>query len=1354
MTPVRTALVSVSICALAASLMVMARGQSSAASPSVAMWLTTGDQSNLLTSQPASAIRRGDRSLPTITVDPTRRYQPIEGFGASLTASSAYVISRSPKRDAMMQDVFGRDTGIGLNYLRQPMGASDFVPGPFYTYDDMPAGQTDYGLARFSLDPDRAEILPLLVQARQLNPELKVMAAPWSPPAWMKTGESLIGGRLIDDDRVYQTYANYFVKFLQGYAAAGVPVEAVSVQNEPQNRYPKQYPGTDLRPEDEVRLIRVLGPALSAAGLDTKIHAFDHNWAVHPDDQAYDPPPDPNYALTVLADDQARQHIAGVDYHCYYGDPAAQSQLHDAYPDVGIYFTECSGVRSAQPENTFRDTLRWQTRNIVIGAIRNWARTTITWNLALDPSGGPHNGGCGICTGVVTVDGDQVTRNAEYYVLGHASKFVQQGAVRIESNVPGNLGNVAFRNPDGSIVLVVLNDTDAGRTPFTVRVGSASFSATLPAGAVATFVKPASGSTTSLKADERIEAESYDEQYGTQTESCADIGGGTNVGWIANGDWLAYRSIDFGSTGMNRISLRIASGSATTGTIDVRLDDRTSGPIGSLPVSSTGGWQSWVTRDAPVSNTTAVHTVYLTFRSDTPDDFVNVNWLTFASDANASAPYRDPAQPVTARVEDLLSRMSLDDKLGQMTQAERGAVNPQSDIATYRLGSLLSGGGSAPSPNTASSWADMYDSFQATALSTPLGIPIIYGVDAVHGHNNVQGATIFPHNIGLGATRDPGLVQQIGQATGKEVSGTGIDWSFAPCLCVARDDRWGRTYESFGEKPETATSMATIITGLQGSSLNGPASVLATAKHYVGDGGTTGGKDQGNTELSEADLRAIHLPPFREAVAQKVGSVMISYSSWNGVKMHANRYLVTDVLKGELGFSGFAVSDWQGVDKIDTQDGFTADEVRSAINAGIDMVMVPYDYKRFIDTLKEEVQAGRVSMSRIDDANRRILTKKFELGLFERPYTDRSYTSTVGSPAHRSLAREAVRKSQVLLKNKWNRVLPQPQTASKIFVAGKNADDVGNQSGGWTISWQGSSGNITPGTTILQGIRNTVAPGTTVTYDRYGNGIDGTYKAAIAVVGETPYAEWFGDRPGGMGLDDEDLGTLARLKASGVPVVVVLVSGRPLDIAGEIDDWDALVAAWLPGTEGQGVTDVLFGGHNPTGMLPVTWPRSASQQPINDGDGQTALFPYGSGLSYPATQNPYDIIGAVYYDAQQGTEVERCTDGGCGQNLAHVTAGDYVAYDGVDFGTTAPTRLLTRVASGATVSGTIEYRLDGRAGPVIATVPVRNSGGWQSWISSTVSVSGTPTGVHKLYLVFTGSSADDFVNVNWFQFSR
>jgi beta-glucosidase len=731
--------------------------------------------------------------------------------------------------------------------------------------------------------------------------------------------------------------------------------------------------------------------------------------------------------------------------------------------------------------------------------------------------------------------------------------------------------------------------------------------------------------------------------------------------------------------------------------------------------------------------------------------------------AQAAGPiYKDPSQPVAARVADLMAakEMTLDAKLGQMTQLRvRENATNLPDVPRLLIGSVLSGGGELPltQTQTPQAWADLYDSYQRAALGTPLGVPILYGMDAVHGANHAYGATIFPHNVGLGATRDPALVERIGRTTAIEVAATGMDWTYSPCVCVARDDHWGRVYESFGETPEDPSAMTSLITGLQGATLNDPTSILATAKHYVGDGGTTGGDDQGNTQLSEAELRAIHLPPFREAVRRNVASVMVSYSSWNDAKMHGHKYLITDVLKGEFGFQGMVITDWDGIEKVDGQVKFSPEDVRTAANAGIDVFMITEQYETFINLLRDEVVAGRVPLSHIDDAVRRILTKKFELGLFERPYADRSLMSKVGSPEHRAIAREAVQKSQVVLKN--NGALPIKRNPGKIFVAGKSADNIGFQSGGWTMKWQGDDGPTTPGTTVLQGIRNTVAPGTTVTHAKDGTGIDGSYSVAVAVIGEKPYAEDRGDREDDLRLDATDRAVLAKLKASGVPVVTVILSGRPLDITAELPDFAALVAGWLPGSEGQGVADVLFGAVKPTGKLPVTWAKNVGQQPINAGDGKVPLFAYGHGLTYdavitppttPTGRDPRETIQAESFTGQSGIQLEDCADAGCGQSIAYVSPGDHLWFDDVDFGATSPGTVTTRVASGAS-SGNVVYRLDSVTGPVVATAPITSTGGWTSWRDVTATVTGA-TGKHRLYVVFTGPGGD-FVNVNWMRFA-
>ncbi len=585
--------------------------------------------------------------------------------------------------------------------------------------------------------------------------------------------------------------------------------------------------------------------------------------------------------------------------------------------------------------------------------------------------------------------------------------------------------------------------------------------------------------------------------------------------------------------------------------------------------------------------------------------------LLFGCKENVSSP-DDNIPDIPARVEQLLAQMSLEEKIGQMTQAERGALQNITDIKTYFLGSLLSGGGSAPSTNSAQAWADMYDYFQNFALQTRLKIPLIYGIDAVHGHNNVFGATIFPHNIGLGCTRNPQLIEQAARVTAEEVSGTGIDWTFAPCIATVRDERWGRTYEGFGETPELSISMAqAMVRGYQGTSLSDYGNILSCAKHFLGDGGTQGGDDQGNVVADEQTIRQLHMQGFISAINAGVKSIMVSYSSINGQKMHGSRYWITDVLKDELGFKGFVVSDWQGIDQL---PGDYKSDIQNSINAGVDMVMVPNNFIEFIQFLKELVNENRISIERIDDAVRRILTVKFELGLFEKPFTDRSLTPTVGSAAHRTVSRQCVRESLVLLKNQ-NNFLPLSKNINHILVAGKNGLDIGNQCGGWTISWQGSSGDITSGTTVYQGIKNSVPGSTTVSYSFNGSSTQGA-DVAVVVVGETPYAEGNGDRTD-LSLSSEDITTINNIKNAGIPYVIILISGRPMIITNELADCNAFVAAWLPGTEGQGIADVLFGDYNFTGKLSHSWPRSMNQIPINYGDtNYDPLFPYGFGLSY------------------------------------------------------------------------------------------------------------------------------------------
>jgi beta-glucosidase len=568
----------------------------------------------------------------------------------------------------------------------------------------------------------------------------------------------------------------------------------------------------------------------------------------------------------------------------------------------------------------------------------------------------------------------------------------------------------------------------------------------------------------------------------------------------------------------------------------------------------------------------------------------------------------DDATPVAARVEDLLARMSLDDKIGQMTRVDRAALDPVADLTRYRIGAVQ--GVVAPPVQP--------DELRRAALATPLRIPILASVSAGRAgeRGEATGAAtgvVFPANIGLGASRDPDLAQRVGRALAEQIAATGAHWSSGPCLCVARNDRWVRAAESFGEKPEIASAMTTMVTGLQGATLAGPASVLATATGFIGDGATTDGIDEGDALTSEADLRAIHLAPFRSAVQRGVASVRISSGGWNGYRLHAHHYLITDVLKRELGFTGIVVGDVVGLDSIDGQEGFTEAEVAATVNAGVDMVVVD-DYRRFVALLRSAVRSGHVATERVDDATRRVLTKKFELGLFDRPFADRGPAATVGPPDHRDLAREAVRRSVVLLKNA-GRVLPLTR-GDRIFVAGGAADDLARQRGA-AVATRTVVSTRAPGTTILDGIRATA--GVPVAYHRDGLGVDSSYRAGVAVIGEATAPDEVPDRPATLVPDPRDLAAVDRIRAAGVPVVVVLVSGRPLDVAARLRGWDALLAAWLPGSEGQGVADVLYGDHNPAARLPMTWMSAAGQQPINDGDGKPPLFPYDFGLSYATT---------------------------------------------------------------------------------------------------------------------------------------
>lgn len=690
------------------------------------------------------------------------------------------------------------------------------------------------------------------------------------------------------------------------------------------------------------------------------------------------------------------------------------------------------------------------------------------------------------------------------------------------------------------------------------------------------------------------------------------------------------------------------AGSATAGEDYAPVSGTITFPAG----TASGATQQLTVPTAPSAEGETAETISIDLAAD--DASIGTR-PTVVIDAHG-LPYLDASLPVPARVDDLLGRMSLAAKVGQMTQAERAEVDDsQAQIADLMLGSLLSGGGSGPEENDPEAWADMVDGYQLWTRLTPLQIPLIYGVDSVHGHNNVVGATVFPHNIGLGATRDPALVQETAHVTAEETRATGIPWTFAPCLCVARDTRWGRTYEAFGEDPSLVVEMETSIDGFQGgdvSALDDPDRVLATAKHIGGDGDTEYGTgddlgsgpstypiDQGITVTSREEFERIDLAPFIPAVQQHhVGSIMPSYSSTdytedglgNPIKAHADASVLTEFLKDEVGFDGFVISDYHGIDQI---PGDRASDVRTWVNAGGDMAMEPDDYASFEITLINEVLEGRVPQERIDDAVRRILTKKFQLGLFEQPFADRTNLDQVGSAEHRAVARQAAAESQVLLKNSDD-ALPLADDAP-LYVAGRNADDLGNQIGGWSITWQGQSGRHTEGTTILEGIEQ-VAPDADVTFSVDASAPIDPDATGVVVVGETPYSEGYGDvggplwaydpadegmprEPKTMDLRAEDQAVIETVCAQTATCVVLVVSGRPLVLSDQLGDIDALVASWLPGSEGTGVADVLFGRTPFTGQLPQSWPRTVEQGELNVGDSTyEPLYPFGWGLSTSA----------------------------------------------------------------------------------------------------------------------------------------
>jgi beta-glucosidase len=594
---------------------------------------------------------------------------------------------------------------------------------------------------------------------------------------------------------------------------------------------------------------------------------------------------------------------------------------------------------------------------------------------------------------------------------------------------------------------------------------------------------------------------------------------------------------------------------------------------------------------------------------------------------------------IEKRIDSLLKRMTVEEKVGQVIQPEWKSISP-AEVAQYHIGSIENGGGAVPGGNKHSSvqdWVSLIEPYYDASVDPGRNrviIPLIWASDAVHGHNNVYGATLFPHNIGLGAAHNLELIRRIGEVTAAEVRSTGINWSFSPTIAVARDDRWGRTYESYSEDPKiVAQYAAAMVAGLEGSGSTflDKDHVVSTAKHFLGDGSTDGGRDQGDSLASEADLIRLHAAGYVQAIDAGTQSIMASYNAWHGVKMHANQALLTDVLKGQIGFDGFIMGDWNAHGQI---PGCTNADCAQAFNAGLDIFNAPQDWKALYGNLVREVNDGTIPMARLNDAVRRILRVKIRMGVFDEPAPNKRPDTyqPIGTLAHRAVARQAVRESLVLLKN--NGVLPIKPNAT-VLIAGDGADNIAMQAGGWTLSWQGADNgpNDFPGaTSIYQGLK--------AEFDAAGGQAllspDGTapqkVDVAIVVFGETPYAEFMGDQSDVALHHDnaESLVIIKKLKAQGIPVVAVMLSGRALYVNPQINAADAFVEAWLPGSEGEGVADVLTGRNDFTAKLSFSWPKRPDQTPLNVGDATyDPQFAYGFGLSYAAPEQPHVLPEAA-----------------------------------------------------------------------------------------------------------------------------